>query len=311
MTVRWLLDLLTATLPAVEVAGDRLDPRVRALLWLGELRPSIATYSPAEARQQARQRQRMLPVPKVDLDVEDLHAAGLPMRRYTPANPAGAALLYFHGGGFVIGGLDSHDLLCRLLARDSGVEVIAVDYRLAPEHVFPAAVDDAQAAWDWFVQQPYRRHLVGGDSAGANLAAMLAHTRRPDGQLLIYPATDRHNHRPSRDTYARGFLYTTAMSTWFKDHYLPPRVDRRDPLVSPIFFEELSGQCPAHVLIAGFDILRDEGEAYVERLREAGVPVTVQLERSLPHGFIALLGAIPTGQEAVRTAAQALRRLAG
>jgi acetyl esterase len=313
--VKWLLDLLEATLPAVTVNGETLDARVRALLWLGERRASIHTLEPAVARVQALQRQRLLPVPANHLAaVEDFEAAGLAMRRYTPneVEAGGPALLFFHGGGFVIGGLDSHDTLCRLLADHSGVEIIAVDYRLAPEHPFPAAADDALAAWTWFKTQPHTRHLAGGDSAGGNLAMVIAQQveDRPDALLLIYPATDRANKRPSRDTYATGFMYTSVISTWFKDHYLPPGIDRSDPRVSPLLFDDLSEQPPAHVLVAGFDILRDEIQAYIERLKQADVPLTVQLETSLPHGFTALAGASPTVRAAIRRCAVALRTLA-
>jgi acetyl esterase len=133
---------------------------------------------------------------------------------------------------------------------------------------------------------------------------------RPDALLLIYPATDRANKRPSRDTYATGFMYTSVISTWFKDHYLPPGIDRSDPRVSPLLFDDLSEQPPAHVLVAGFDILRDEIQAYIERLKQADVPLTVQLETSLPHGFTALAGASPTVRAAIRRCAVALRTLA-
>ena len=173
-------------------------------------------------------------------------------------------------------------------------------------------MDDALAAWTWFREQAYSGHLAGGDSAGGNLALVIAQQaqRRPDALLLIYPATDRANKRPSRETYATGFLYTAVISTWFKDLYLPSGIDRTDPRVSPLLFDDLSEQPPAHVLVAGFDILRDEIQAYIERLRQADVPVTVQLETGLPHGFTAVAGASPTARAAIRTCAGALRSLA-
>ena len=309
----WLVGLLQRLLPAVTVDGDTLDPRVRALIWLGDRRASIHTYDPPTARAQALSRQRLMPVPHTDVQTEDFTAVGLAMRKYTPPQATDRALLFFHGGGFVIGSLDSHDTLCRLLAQDSGSVIISVDYRLAPEHPFPAAVDDALSAWRWFREQPFGRHLVGGDSAGGNLSLVIAQQadQRPDGLLLIYPATDRATHRPSRDTYGHGFMYTTPISTWFKDHYLPSGVDRQDPRVSPVFFEDLRGQPPAHVLVAGFDILRDEIEAYLERMNEAGVPHTVQREPTLHHGFTALAGASPTVQRAIRDCAEALKTLGG
>jgi acetyl esterase len=254
-----------------------------------------------------------MPTPAVSMySIEDFEAAGLPMRRYQPtADRPTRCLLYFHGGGFVIGGLDSHDHLCRALAKESGCQVIAVDYRLAPEHPYPAAADDALAAWSWFREQPFAAHYVGGDSAGGNLAAVVAQqaAQKPDAQLLIYPATDRHTQRPSRTLFAKGFLYTETMSAWFKKQYLPQEIDRRDERVSPHFREDFSDQPPAYVVLAGFDILLDEGLAYAVKLRTAGVQTEVQLEESLVHGFTALVGACPEALRAVDDTGAGFRAL--
>lgn len=311
--MKWLHRLLRWVLPSIEVDGRELDQDLRALLFLANRNRPLEDYPPVEARSQATKRRKLLPKPPVELfAVEDLNAAGLPMRRYRPSStPSGRGLLYFHGGGFVIGDLESHDHLCRTLAKEGDCEVIAVDYRLAPEHPFPAAVEDALAAWTWFREQPFERRLVGGDSAGANLAAVICQQAEhpPDGQLLIYPATDRHGDWPSRSTYAEGFLLTSAMAVWFKEHYLPEGIDRQDERVSPLFREDLSGQPPAYVLLAGFDILLDEGRAYIDKLKAAGVPVTVQFEGSLIHGFSSLAGVSPASLRAVQQAGRCLRAL--
>ena len=311
--MNFLLKIIRWFLSPLEIDGRRLDPDLQAVLFLSNRRAPLDSYAPPEARRQALRGQKLMPPPFVPTHhVEDLHAAGLSMRRYQPASEASTTgLLYFHGGGFVIGGLDSHDHLCRTLAHEGDCVVIAVDYRLAPEHPFPAAVEDALAAWRWFREQPFTRHLVGGDSAGGNLAAVVCQhaETKPGGQLLIYPATDRVTVRPSRETFAEGFLYTQAMSTWFMDHYLPAGIDRSAERVSPLLREDLRGQPPAHVLLAGFDILRDEGEAYVEKLQGANVQVTVQREDSLIHGFSALAGACPGALLALQNAGRALRSL--
>lgn len=311
--MKLILRLISTLLPAVIVDGKQLDPQLRALLFFVNLRKPFEAYPPAQARAEALKGQQIMPTPAVSMhSVADFEAAGLPMRRYQPtAAPPTRCLLYFHGGGFVIGGLDSHDHLCRALAAQAGCAVIAVDYRLAPEHPYPAAVDDALAAWAWFREQPFDAHYVGGDSAGGNLAAVVAQqaAHKPNAQLLIYPATDRHTHRPSRSHFAKGFLYTETMSDWFKKHYLPEGIDRRDERISPLFREDLSDQPPAYLVLAGFDILLDEGLAYAEKLRDAGVRVEVQLEDSLVHGFTALVGGCPEALRAVNAIGQGFREL--
>jgi len=311
--VQWLLTILRWVLPATEVDGQRLDQDLRALLFLSNKRRSLETYEPPDARIRALKSQKLIPRPHVPMHaVTELHAAGLAMRRYQPTpKPSGDGLLYFHGGGFVVGGLESHDHLCRVLAKESGCELIAVDYRLAPEHPFPAAVNDALAAWQWFQNEPFARHFIGGDSAGGNLTAVVCQQTetKPDAQLLIYPATDAVTIRPSRTTFSDGFLYTGAMSNWFKKHYLPEGTDRNDERISPFYRTDVSDQPPAHVLVAGFDILHDEGVAYAEKLKQAGVPVTVQSEPSLIHGFTQVAGACPAALRAIQDAGRGLRNL--
>jgi acetyl esterase len=228
-------------------------------------------------------------------------------------------LVYFHGGGWVIGGLETHDDPCRFLATHAGAALLAVDYRLAPEHPFPAAAEDAEAAYRWAAANAERlgvdpsRIAVGGDSAGANLAAALCLTARDAGaplpamQLLIYPVTDAAGGAPSRRTFGEGFLLTSNDMDWFEERYLPEDSDRGDPRVSVLQAPDLSGLPPAYVATAGFDPLRDEGEAFAARLREAGAPVALRRHPGLVHTFANLTAICPTARAAMLEAAGALR----
>jgi acetyl esterase len=249
-------------------------------------------------------------------------AGAIPARLYVPPFPAGEPLpllVYYHGGGWVIGDLETHDAPCRFLAASSGVQVLAVDYRLAPEHPFPAAIEDAVAAYAWVGEQAERfgagpgRIAVGGDSAGANLAAAVCLLARDAGleppamQLLIYPVTDCSRQLPSRHLFREGFLLTRRDMDYFEDRYLPPGTDRSDPRVSVLQAGDLSRLPPAYVATAGFDPLRDEGEAYAERLREAGVQVALRRHPGLVHTFANLTAICPSARQAMLEAAGALR----
>ena len=219
----------------------------------------------------------------------------------------------------MIGDLDTHDSAVRFLAANAGVAVLSVDYRLAPEHPFPAAVDDAFAAFRWAVENAGElgadpaRIAVGGDSAGGNLAAAVSLLARDGGgpapamQLLIYPATDAVGGQESRRLFAEGFLLTAADMDWFEEHYLPDAAAAQDPRVSMLRAEDLSGLAPAYVATAGFDPLRDEGEAYAERMREAGVPVALRRHPGLIHGFANLTAVSRTSRAAMSEVAGALR----
>jgi acetyl esterase len=227
----------------------------------------------------------------------------IPARHYRPPGGGSAAplLVFYHGGGWVFGDLDTHDSACRLICRDAGVHVLAVDYRLAPEHRAPAAVDDAYAAYRWarerageFGADP-RRVAVGGDSAGGNLAAVVTRLARDAGdpvpalQWLIYPVTDLRGQTRSRTLLGEGFLLTKHDIDWFQRTYVEGSgLDFSDPLVSPLLAEDLSGLSPALVVTAGFDPLRDEGEQYADRLREAGVAVDLRQMSSMIHAFVNL-----------------------
>ncbi|MBV8219110.1 MAG: alpha/beta hydrolase, partial [Solirubrobacterales bacterium] len=214
--------------------------------------------------------------------------------------------------GFTYGDLDTHDGVCRVLCRHAGVHVLAVDYRLAPEHPFPAAVDDARAALSWAFANASRigadpaRIGVGGDSAGGNLAAVVSRLAARDGgpapalQLLIYPATDMTTRHRSRDLFAEGFLLTESEMDWFEDNYLGvERTSSNDPRASPLLAEDLSGLPPAFVVTAAFDPLRDEGEAYAKALEEAGTPATLRRFPGFIHGFVNAAGVSRTARDAV------------
>jgi acetyl esterase len=294
--------------PAVRIDGQTLDPTTQLMLSLS-VRRGDAPYEtlPVAKARAALHRQVVsiggppVPIGAVrDLTIEG--AAGpLRARCYGPQEPGGPhpLLLYFHGGGFVLGDLDTHDNLCRMLARHAGVNVLSVDYRLAPEHPFPAAVEDAQAALRWAFENASDlgadpgKIAVGGDSAGGNLAAVLTLLAAGGGgpspviQLLIYPVTDATASLPSRELFARGLYLTDTLIEWYRVNYAgAPGMDVTDPRVSPLFAEDLSGLAPALVVTAGFDPLRDEGEAYAAALRAAGTTVALRRFPEHIHGFL-------------------------
>lgn len=236
--------------------------------------------------------------------VRDLPVAGLPGRLYTPTDlGSGPAplLVFFHGGGFMYGGLDSHDASCRVLAERGRVRVLAVDYRLAPEHPFPAAHDDALAAYRWVVENAASlgadpaRLAVGGDSAGGTLAAAVAIVAAVEGlplafQLLVYPAVDSTRATRSLELFGDGFYLSTEFRELANASYLPDEADRLDQRVSPVLHEVPAGLAPAYVATAGFDPLRDEGEAYARQLADAGVPVELRRFDDQIHSFFNVVG---------------------
>jgi len=241
---------------------------------------------------------------------------------YTPSETRAAmpALIYFHGGGFVVGDLDAYDAGCRAIAEEAGIMVISVDYRLAPEHRFPAAVDDGLAAFRWVAAHAAqlgldpKRIAVGGDSAGGNVAAVTCLRARDEGgprpcfQWLLYPATDMTRALASHREHAAGPFLDAPTIDWFLDNYLAPTDDRRDPRASPLFAASHAELPPTYLLVAGFDPLRDEGLAYAEKLRAASVPVTLVHAMTMVHGFIAMCGVVPAGLAIRRNAIEVLRR---
>jgi acetyl esterase len=273
-------------------------------------RPAYETVSAAEARElYLKGRFVTNPEPSELQSVQPLAipspAGSIPARLYTPKTlrrTGGLApcLVFFHGGGWVIGDLDSHDVVCRKLADEAQLIVISVDYRLAPEHKFPAAVDDAIEATKWIAGNAKQlgidasRLMVGGDSAGGNLAAVVAIAARDGdgpriaGQVLIYPATDFAMTHPSHREPETSILLTHSVIKWFRDHYLGGAADAADWRASPARATTLSGLPPAYVLTAGADPLRDEGDEYAARLKEAGVPVTYKHFPGQFHGFFTM-----------------------
>jgi acetyl esterase len=245
----------------------------------------------------------------------------VPCRLYVPerADDPLPLLVYFHGGGHTIGSLESADSVCRLLGAHAGVAVLSVDYRMGPEHRFPAAVEDSLAAFDFAVAEAAElgvdpdRVAVGGDSAGGNLAGVVAQQRRgadgaaPAFQLLIYPVCDLTAERRSRELFAQGFLLTRQGIAWYRDHYMGPDGDRSDPRVSILLTEGLADVAPAYVATAGFDPLRDEGEEYARRLSEAGNVAAVRRHPGLVHGFANMTGFGLDSRDAVLEMAGALR----
>jgi acetyl esterase len=314
----------------VRVDDQTLEPEIQLSLAMIE-RQGARGYedmTPPEAREDMRKRTAVaggvqLPVGVVrDLTVDG--AAGpLRARHYAPAEPGGPhpLLVYFHGGGWVIGDLETHDSPCRMLCRHAGVHVLAVDYRMGPEDPFPAAVDDARAVLRWAFAHAGElgadpaRVAVGGDSAGGNLAAVTSWQAVREGgpapvfQLLVYPVTDLSVKRRSHQLFAEGFLLTDAEMDWFREHYLASADDRTDPRVSILLADDLSGLPPALVVTAGFDPLRDEGEAFAAALRAAGNVVAHRRFSGLIHGFFNLSGVSRVSRDAVVEIAGATRAL--
>jgi acetyl esterase len=303
-----------------------LDPQVDALLvQMAEAgMPSPESMTVAQNRQLIVDLGDLAGAPEEVGRVVDTSAPGpagdIPVRVYVPAGDGPfPVLVYYHGGGWVIGNIETHDVPCRVLANRSGAIVMSVDYRLAPEHRFPAAVEDAYAAAVWAAGKAAEfggdgtRLAVGGDSAGGNLAAVVAQEAKARGgppirfQLLVYPAVDRHDDSPSMKANALGPLLSRAWIEWFYGHYLDGPEDGLDPRVSPGRTADLSGLPPALVLTAEYDPLRDQGEAYARRLREAGVAAEHVDHPGMIHGFFQMGAVLDAARVAQERAAAALR----
>ncbi|MER2191472.1 MAG: alpha/beta hydrolase [Solibacillus sp.] len=286
--------------------------------------PPMSSLSPEEARS-TTDFSALAGIPEEVGKVENRTIPGpggeIPVRIYTPEGEGPfPSLVFYHGGGWVIGDLDTVDVPCRLLTNRANCVVVSVDYRLAPEHKFPAAADDAYAAAKWVVengpsiQVDSSRVAVGGDSAGGNLAAVVSLLARDKNeidlayQLLIYPVTNYSYETVSYRDNADGYLLTKDSMVWFWDHYLRDSEDGKNPYASPLRTEDLSSLPPTLVITAEFDPLRDEGEAYAQRLKEAGVQVEETRYNGMIHGFFWMPGALEQGMQAVNQAADALKR---
>jgi acetyl esterase len=303
-----------------------LDPELATLLdFLAAAgAPPMSQQTPADARAGFRALCVDLRDPSLlpeMAQVEDRTVPGpageLPVRIYRPISEQTAlpTVAFFHGGGWVVGDLDTHDLTCRTIARDTEAVVVSVDYRLAPEHPFPAAAEDALAAARWIAD--HRGELggndmlgVAGDSAGGNLSAVVSQHLRDEvgAQLLIYPATDVPGEYASRIDNGEGYFLDIATMAWFMEQYVPEGADLTDPLLSPLY-GELAGLAPAVVVVAELDPLRDEGKAYAEALRAAGVPVTLRQFDSLIHGFVDMGRHSKAAQAAVTESCALFREL--
>ena len=303
-----------------------LDPQAKAVLdqFASMGGPQLHEMSVAQARELILGMVALAGEPESIARIENRTVPGpagqIPVRIYTPLGTAPfPVLVYFHGGGWVIGNLDTHDGICRSLANRVGCLVVSVDYRLAPEHRFPAAPEDCYAATRWLAEHAGSlggdkgRIAVGGDSAGGNLAAVVALMARDRGgpklafQLLVYPATDTDFETRSYRENSEGYFLTRADMVWFWNHYAPRDEDRRNPYAAPLRAASLRGLPPALVITAEFDPLCDDGNAYAARLREDGVPVRLSQQDGLIHGFFQMGAVIDRGRASVDEASRALK----
>jgi len=308
--------------PPVTIDGATLAPDMQILLKVLERRGGIADESPGRLRK--RQAIGAIVANGAPVHIagfRDLEVDGLRARHY--ASTAGAPLVvFFHGGGFVFGDLETHDRLCRMLCKHAGVHVLAIEYRLAPEFPYPAGVEDADRAWKWARKHAHElgadptRIAVAGDSAGGNLATVVAQTyaNTPDapiGQLLIYPTVDYEGAYPSKELFAEGFFLTRAASAWFREQYIETAGvhDPNDARHRPLAATSLAKQPPAIIVTAGFDPLRDEAEAYAAALAGHGSSAVVRRFPGLIHGFANMTGVSRSANEAVVEIAGMLRML--
>lgn len=313
--------------PPGAVDGSVLDDQLHLGLEYWNRRADPRPFDVAVRREQTRRTTAIMAGPAVPVrDVQDMTIDGpagpLRARWYAPfghgLDSPEPLLVWLHGGGFCLGDLDTADRPARMLCRHGDVHVLSIDYRRAPEHVFPAAAEDATGAVEWALSHAAQmgadpaRVAVGGDSAGGNLAAVAAQQASGRGelagQLLVYPPTDMVTRHPSQDRFADGYYLTDADTSWFLDHYAAD-ADRSDPRMSPLLAADLSGLAPAMVVTAAFDVLRDSGESYAHALRAAGVPVVLRRVPRLIHGFMNTVGINRAAREATVGIATAFRTM--
>ncbi len=307
-----------------------LDPIVKGLLdgMAANPQPKLWEMHPAQGREMYRAISSQLDTQGISIGkVENLTIPGpagpIAARSYTPVASGGTALpvlVYFHGGGFVIGDLETHDATCRQIANESGAKVIAIDYRLAPEHKFPAAPEDCYTATKWVENNASNlgvdpnRIAVGGDSAGGNLAAAVCLMAKQKGphivfQLLFYPVTQYRANTESMKEFAEGYFLERRSMDWFFDQYTDAAtVDPNDPRLSPLAASDLSGLPRAYIVTAGFDPLRDEGKAYADKLNRAGVAAVYLDYPTMIHGFVGMSAVLPQARQAIADACTALRK---
>jgi acetyl esterase len=305
----------------------QLDTHVRNLLdmFANSGQPKIWELPPADARNMALALTQMVeakePIGKIENGSLPGAGGALPFRMYTSASIGAeppACIVYFHGGAWIFGNLDTHDCMCRMLANASGCRVISIDYRLAPEHKFPAGVEDAFAATKWVAAKASdigvdpTRIVVAGDSAGGNLAAVVCQQAKTEGpkialQVLFCPVVDIGAETQSRLDFAEGYFLERPLMTWAGGHYLPSGVDLTDPRLSPLRATDLSGLPPTHIHTAGYDPLRDEAKDYADALERAGVKVRYTCHEHMIHHFYAMAGAIPYAKMALEAAGAEIR----
>jgi len=309
--------------------ANMLDPQIYALLAKAAEsgNPELCTFPIGQARELYQINAATLAgePPKIRTSIDkiiDSPGGRLPVRIYWPHvqhDSVLPVLLFFHGGGWCVGSIESHDHICRWLAANSDCIVVSVDYRMGPEHKFPAAVEDAIAATEWVLENGAEigadpeRIGVGGDSAGANLAAVVSlllrdrNTSSIKAQLLIYPATDMTMSLESHKIFGEGYRLTRPMMVWSVVNYLQDGEDVFDYRASPLLASDHSNLPPAMIMTAGYDPLRDEGDAYMHKLRESGVPVKYVCYEGMIHGFIGMIGAVDTAATALLDASAFLK----
>lgn len=303
----------------LEIGGRTLDPHFQFLAHGAQKQPKMSDMSAAEGRSASAAGLALLaakPEPGVRWEDFSLAAPGrdIPVRLYRPAAQDRSAplMVYFHMGGGVIGDLETCHVFCTMIAATAGGPVLSVDYRLAPEHKWPAGLDDCQFAYEWALKHaadygaPPGEAAIGGDSMGGNFTAIIAQETKRNGlptprlQLMVYPAIDIAEPSPSHATYGETYPLSAETMAWFMDHYLPDGADKADLLISPGQEMDLEGLPPAILVTAGFDPLVDEGARYADRLKAAGVETVYTCYDRLAHGFTAFTGASPAADAACR-----------